>query len=89
MDKKLIGARIKALRKSRGFHTQEELAAALRNKYDLKTDRAMVGKWKLGIKPLKCTLLNAWQTFYAHQWIIYQEMKLKNPSPFPMMGSTL
>lgn len=48
MDKKLIGARIKALRKSRGFHTQEELAAALRNKYDLKTDRAMVGKWEIG-----------------------------------------
>lgn len=48
MDKKLIGARIKTLRKSKGFGTQEDLATALRTKYNLKTDRAMVGKWEIG-----------------------------------------
>ena len=48
MDKCLIGSRIKSLRKERGYKTQEELAAALRNNYNLKTDRAMVGKWEIG-----------------------------------------
>nr|WP_243249461.1 helix-turn-helix transcriptional regulator [Anaerotruncus rubiinfantis] len=36
------------MRKERGYKTQEELAAALRNNYNLKTDRAMVGKWEIG-----------------------------------------
>lgn len=44
----LIGLRIKQLRKQYGYKTQESLAAALRDKYGLKTDRAMVGKWEIG-----------------------------------------
>lgn len=43
----LLGIRIKQLRKERGY-TQATFADALRNKYGLKTDRAVVGKWEIG-----------------------------------------
>lgn len=43
----LIGNRIKSLRKSAEL-TQEGLAKELRNRYNLKSDRAMVGKWEIG-----------------------------------------
>lgn len=45
--RRLIGARIKELRLDRGY-SQDSLAKALRNKYGLKTDRAVVGKWEIG-----------------------------------------
>lgn len=45
----MIGSRIRELRKSQGM-TQERLAERLRNEYRLKTDRATVGKWEIGIQ---------------------------------------
>lgn len=43
----ILGAKIKQLRKERGY-TQSTFADALRSKYGLRTDRAVVGKWEIG-----------------------------------------
>ena len=53
-----LGQRIKEQRKAHDM-TQEELAAALRNKYGLKTTRPMISKWERGsqeptINAIKC-----------------------------------
>ena len=45
----MIGDKIREMRKSQGM-TQERLAERLRNEYHLKTDRATVGKWEIGIQ---------------------------------------
>lgn len=46
---KNLQSKIKELRKQNGM-TQEELAAKLRENYDLKTDRVMVSKWETGFQ---------------------------------------
>lgn len=43
----LFGIKLKQLRKEKGY-TQSTFADALRNKFGLKTDRAVVGKWEIG-----------------------------------------
>lgn len=58
MENNIFGVRLKNERKLHGY-TQEELANSLRSRYNLKTDRAMVGKWEIGYQvpemyTLKC-----------------------------------